>query len=284
MNMVIVSGLSGSGKSIALNTFEDLGFYCIDNLPVGLLEAFASEFSGQQQNNSKVAAGIDARNHPDQIKRFPEIIANLRDKDITCKTLFLQADDATLLKRFSETRRKHPLSGPDTPLADAIEQERKLLAPIIAGADLFLDTSHTNVHQLHDLVAQSIGRKSSAEFCLMLRSFGYKHGIPTDADFVFDVRCLPNPYWEPQLRNLTGLDRDVAEFLEREPMAQELYNQLESFLESWIPQFMNSNRSYLNIAIGCTGGMHRSVYFVEQLAASLKTTFNDIVKRHRELE
>jgi UPF0042 nucleotide-binding protein len=285
MNMVIISGLSGSGKSVALHTLEDLGYYCIDNLPVGLLEAFAGELRGQRLTSGhKVAAGIDARNHPDQIRRFPDIIAGLKDGGIDCKTLFLQAEDATLLKRFSETRRKHPLSGADTPLADAIENERRLLAPITANADLFIDTSHTNVHQLRDLVMEYLGGAESADFHVLLRSFGFKHGVPADADFVFDARCLPNPHWEANLRNLTGLDKDVAEFLERESLAQELYTDLEQFLVTWIPRFRSGNRSYLNIAVGCTGGQHRSVYLVERLANTLGKTFPGIITRHRELE
>ncbi|MGD2137202.1 MAG: RNase adapter RapZ [Gammaproteobacteria bacterium] len=285
MNMVIISGLSGSGKSVALHTLEDLGFYCIDNLPLGLLDAFADEIRGQQQTpGTKVAAGIDARNHPDQIRRFPDIIASLKGRGIDCKTLFLQAEDATLLKRFSETRRKHPLSDADTPLADAIEHERRLLAPVTANADLFIDTSHTNVHQLHDLVVECLGEAERADFHVLLRSFGFKHGIPADADFVFDARCLPNPHWESNLRNLTGLDKDVAEFLERESLAQELYDDLEQFLVSWIPRFKSGSRSYLSIAVGCTGGQHRSVYIVERLAKKLGNMFAGIITRHRELE
>ena len=285
MNMTIISGLSGSGKTIALHTLEDIGFYCIDNLPVGLLNGFASEVRDQRLvSGNKVAVSIDARNRPEQLNRFPEIIAELKSKGTTCKILFLQADDPTLLKRFSETRRKHPLSGIDLPLTDAIHEERKLLAPIAANADLLIDTSHTNLHQLRDLVRECIGEDDDAEFSLLLRSFGYKHGIPADADLVFDARCLPNPHWQANLRNLTGLDKDVIMFLERETMVQELYNHLEQFLSTWIPRFKADNRSYLSIAIGCTGGQHRSVYLVNKLAKSLGKQAGDVVVRHRELE
>ncbi|MCK5479849.1 MAG: RNase adapter RapZ [Gammaproteobacteria bacterium] len=285
MNMTIISGLSGSGKTIALHTLEDIGFYCIDNLPVGLLNGFASEVRDQRLvSGNKVAVSIDARNRPEQLNRFPEIIAELKSKGTTCKILFLQADDPTLLKRFSETRRKHPLSGIDLPLTDAIHEERKLLAPIAANADLLIDTSHTNLHQLRDLVRECIGEDDDAEFSLLLRSFGYKHGIPADADLVFDARCLPNPHWQANLRNLTGLDKDVIMFLERETMVQELYNHLEQFLSTWIPRFKADNRSYLSIAIGCTGGQHRSVYLVNKLATSLGKQAGDVVVRHRELE
>ena len=286
MNLVIISGLSGSGKTIALHTLEDIGFYCIDNLPVGLLSGFASEVRDQHLiSGDRVAVSIDARNHPQQLNRFPDIIAELKHRDTSCKILFLQAENSTLLKRFSETRRKHPLSGIDLPLADAIDKERKLLAPIAASADLLIDTSHTNLHQLRDLVRECLGEDKDAEFSLLLRSFGYKHGIPADADFVFDARCLPNPHWQANLRSLTGLDKDVVSFLEKETLVQELYNDLESFLSTWIPRFRSDNRSYLSIAIGCTGGQHRSVYLVDRLAKNLGKQAGDVVVvRHRELE
>jgi len=285
MNLVIISGLSGSGKTVALHTLEDKGFYCIDNLPVGLLDAFADEIGNQSlATGSDAAAGIDARNHPDQLDRFADIVEGLKGKRISCKILFLQADDATLLKRFSETRRKHPLSNTETPLADAIQKERTLLAPISANADLVIDTGRTNVHQLRDLIGECLGKADAPGFSLLLRSFGYKHGIPADADFVFDARCLPNPHWQSNLRHLTGLDKEVAEYLDSQADAQELYTDMERFLRTWIPRFMAENRSYLSIAIGCTGGQHRSVYLVERLAKDLGNQFGSIVTRHRELE
>ena len=284
MNMVIVSGLSGSGKSVALHALEDMDFYCIDNLPVGLLTAFAREFSSTTlPNNGQVGIGIDARNHPDQLERFPAILAELRSLGVNCRILFLQSDDATLLKRFSETRRKHPLSNRDTPLADAIERERGLLEPISANADLFIDTSRTNVHQLRELVMESIGNTRGAGFSVLLRSFGYKHGIPADADFVFDARCLPNPHWIPDLRSRTGLDKEVADYLEQQPVVHDYYRQIEQFLTDWVPRFKADNRSYLSIAIGCTGGQHRSVYLVDRLSRSLGDRFGKLVTRHREL-
>lgn len=285
MNIVIISGLSGSGKSIALHALEDMNYYCIDNLPVGLLDAFANEIHEQiVASGNDVGVGIDARNHPDQLSNFPDIIAGLRNRGIACKILFLQADDATLLKRFSETRRKHPLSGADIPLADAIEMERTLLSPIATNADMFIDTSHTNVHQLRDLIMESLGNTAASGFSLLLRSFGFKHGIPQDADFVFDARCLPNPHWQPALRNLTGRDRDVADYLEQQTLVLEYCQQLEHFLTDWLPRFRADNRSYLSVAIGCTGGQHRSVYLVEKLAGQLGDRLCNIVTRHRELE
>ena len=285
MNLIIISGLSGSGKSVALHALEDMDFYCIDNLPISLLEAFATEISGQVQNSgNNVAVGIDARNHPDQLVNFPDIIDGLKSKGIHCRILFLQADDATLLKRFSETRRKHPLSGPETPLADAIDLERQLLTPIAANADMFIDTGRTNVHQLRDLVMEVHSKSDPGGFSLLLRSFGYKHGIPADSDFVFDARCLPNPYWQPSLRSQTGRDKGVIDYLDGEAIAEQYYRQLQQFLSDWIPRFKADNRSYLSIAIGCTGGQHRSVYLVEKLAQNLDGQLGEIVKLHRELE
>ncbi len=286
MNLVIISGLSGSGKSVALRALEDLDFYCIDNLPLSLLEAFASDIQTQSDNSKQrnVAVGIDARSRPEQLDRFPDIINSLKTTGINCKVLFLQADTATLLKRFSETRRKHPLSGTATPLADAIDNETRLLSPIAANADMFIDTSRTNVHQLRDLIMEFQGKSGSNRVSLLLRSFGFKHGIPADSDFVFDARCLPNPHWQPELRNLTGIDREVAEYLDGEPLARQFYDTLETFLNTWIPHFEADNRSYLSVAIGCTGGQHRSVYLVEKLARQLDTLPVDIMVRHRELE
>ena len=285
MSMVIISGLSGSGKSVALHALEDLDFYCIDNLPIGMLLSLAGEIQEQHlEQTSNVATCIDARNRAEQLARFPEIIKQLRDSGIACKILFLQADDNTLLKRFSETRRKHPLSDNETSLADAIARERMLLEPIMGNADLFIDTSRTNVHQLRKLVMDSVGYSDAAGFSLLLRSFGYKHGIPADVDFVFDARCLPNPHWEPELRSQTGLDQAVVEFLEQQAIVNDYYTQLEEFLGRWIPMFKADNRSYLSIAIGCTGGQHRSVYLVDRLAKQIDKVYGDIVTRHRELE
>jgi UPF0042 nucleotide-binding protein len=283
--MIIISGLSGSGKSVALHALEDMDFYCIDNLPVGLLTAFAREFTSRQlAATGKIAAGIDARNHPDQLGRFPDIIDELKGLGISCKIIFLQADDATLLKRFSETRRKHPLSGVNTPLADAIEKERTLLAPITANADLFIDTSHTNVHQLRELVMQSLGKTHTAGFSVLLRSFGYKHGIPADADFVFDARCLPNPHWQAGLRSKTGLDKEVIDYLEQQDVVHDYYRDIERFLTEWVPRFKADNRSYLSIAIGCTGGQHRSVYLINRLANQFGGALGEVITRHRELK
>jgi UPF0042 nucleotide-binding protein len=285
MKLVIISGLSGSGKSVALHTLEDIGYYCIDNLPVGLLATFARHLLEENNGRSldKVAIGIDARNHPEQLQRFSAILGELRNQNIECQIIFLQADDATLLKRFSETRRKHPLSGKGVSLADAITRERELLNSITQNASLFIDTSHTNIHQLRDLIQERVDSVDSRELSLLFESFGFKHGVPGDADFVFDARCLPNPHWDPNLRPLTGRDPAVAEFLDRHDSAQAMFEQIRDFLQFWLPHFKADKRSYLTVAIGCTGGQHRSVYLIERLAACFRVQHQNVALRHREL-
>ena len=285
MKLLIISGLSGSGKSVALHTLEDIGYYCIDNLPTGLLATFARHLMEQDIGRApeQVAIGIDARNHPDQLQRFGEILSDLRSQDIECQIIFLQADEATLLKRFSETRRKHPLSGRGVSLADAIARERELLNPIAQNANLFIDTSHTNVHQLRDLVQERVGSGESRELSLLFESFGFKHGVPGDADFVFDARCLPNPHWDTKLRPLTGRDQAVADFLDQHDLVSTMFTQIRDFLHFWIPHFKADKRSYLTVAIGCTGGQHRSVYLTERLATWFREQHQNVALRHREL-
>lgn len=283
MRLVIISGLSGSGKSVALHTLEDAGFYCIDNLPVNLLPKFVAELKkSPSAAHEKIAVGIDARNLPEELNRLPDIVAELTAMGVSSELVFLEANDHALLKRFSETRRRHPLTRPDTALAEAIQRERKLLQTISAQADLHIDTSCTNIYQLRDLIRDRIEHKPQA-LSLLFESFGYKNGIPMDADFVFDVRCLPNPNWEPTLRALTGFDPEVAQFLDQQDTVGEMLDQLKSFLETWIPSFEASDRSYMKIAIGCTGGQHRSVYLVNRLAEHFSKMFSSVLARHREL-
>ena len=283
MRLVIVSGLSGSGKSVALHTLEDLGYYCIDNLPAGLLSVLALELSLAPCPVQRAAVGIDARNLPQALQQFSEILEQLTQRGISSEILFLTCDTETLIKRFSETRRRHPLSGGGTSLAQAVEQERALLEPIAQRADLFIDTSQTNIHQLRDLVLNRVARDNKRQLSLLFESFGYKHGIPRDADFVFDARCLPNPHWQPELRPLSGRDGAVAEFLQSDPLVEKMEQQLCSFMEQWIPAFEAGNRSYLTVAIGCTGGQHRSVYLVERLARHFQQRHPNVIARHREL-
>lgn len=283
MKLVIVSGLSGSGKSVALHTLEDIGFYCIDNLPAGLLNALAAELDAESRPVENAAVGIDARNLPQALQHFSEIQDELKTRGIASEILFLTCDSDTLIKRFSETRRRHPLSSDRISLAEAVELERVLLEPIAARADLFIDTSQTTVHQLRDLVLKRVQHRQSSGLSLLFESFGYKHGIPTDADFVFDARCLPNPHWQPDLRALTGRDAAVIEYLEAEPRVAKMYAELCGFLDNWIPAFEADNRSYLTVAVGCTGGQHRSVYLIERLAAHFGNRYPNVVTHHREL-
>ncbi|MCH9026297.1 MAG: RNase adapter RapZ [Proteobacteria bacterium] len=284
MRLIIVSGLSGSGKSVALNMLEDLGYYCIDNLPVKLVDnvvANARE-SGNQQGQ-KIAIGIDARNRAEDLAELPELIGELKNSDIACELIFTHADDGVLLNRYSETRRRHPLSDDMTGLREAIRREKKILAPVRNAADLVLDTSRTSVHQLREIVRQRVDQREAGRMSLMFQSFGYKHGIPGDADFVFDVRCLPNPYWEPALRDLTGLEPDVIEFLETQESVGRMLGEIDGLLQNWLPEFVRENRNYLTIAIGCTGGKHRSVYICENLASRFSAKYQNVLTRHNEL-
>jgi UPF0042 nucleotide-binding protein len=282
--MIIVSGLSGSGKSIALETLEDLHFYCVDNLPVKLLKPFAQEILAREDRLFRnTAVGIDARNFLDELQHFPSILADLRASGLAVEILYLQAADEILLKRYSETRRKHPLSVEGIPLLDAIRQERRLLEQIATHADLNIDTSHTNIHELRELVRSRLYDTPQGSVSILFESFGFKNGIPGDADFVFDVRCLPNPHWEPQLRHLTGRDDAVIEFLKQQSEVNDMIQDLRTFLEHWISCFETGSRSYLTIAIGCTGGQHRSVFIAEALTRHFKKIRRNVTIRHREL-
>lgn len=284
MKLIIVSGLSGSGKSIALQVLEDLGFYCIDNLPLGLLSAFSLQMNTALHGQYESAAvGIDARNLVHDFQHFPDMLKEIKNAGLDCKIFFLEADDNTLLKRFSETRRKHPLTSRNVPLTEAIKVEREMLAPLAVNADWRIDTSRTNIHQLRDLIKERIGKDSKQNLSLLFLSFGYKHGVPADADFVFDVRCLPNPHWEPELRACTGLEEPVIKYLEQQPLVNQMLKELKDFLDNWIPRFEADNRSYMTMAIGCTGGQHRSVYLAEKLAKHFQQAWANVLVRHREL-
>lgn len=284
MKVVILSGLSGSGKTVALHTLEDENYYCVDNLPLGLLPDLIDRILNRSlQPYDNIAVGIDARSEAQDLKNFNDIIKSLRQKAIHLDVIYLQAEHATLIKRFSDTRRKHPLSRKGLPLFEAIEVERNLLSEVASEADLIIDTTYTNVHQLHDLVKEQIIRKEGSSLSLLFQSFGFKHGTPPDSDFVFDVRCLPNPHWEPSLRSLTGLDSKVAEFLGQQEDVISMLNDLRDFLQHWIPKFKQQNRYYLTISIGCTGGQHRSVYIAQKLCDDFSNEISNVSIRHREL-
>jgi len=284
MRLIIVSGLSGSGKSVALHLLEDIDFYCVDNIPAALLKPFISHtIRGTDEVYPRTAVGLDARNRPKEIETIPALVAELRRSGITCEVLYLHASDEVLLKRYAETRRKHPLVTPEVSLRDAIACERRLLEPITMAADLVIDTSHMGVHALRERIRERIDLRRDARLALMFESFGYKHGIPGDADFVFDVRSLPNPYWEHSLRRLTGQDPEVIQYLSGHASVNNLVASLIEFLTQRIAEFAQANRSYLTIAIGCTGGQHRSVYIAERLAEHFRLTYPDAMTRHDSL-
>jgi RNase adapter protein RapZ len=284
MRLIVVSGLSGSGKSVALHMLEDLDWYCVDNIPAALLKAFVSHtLRSSDARYQRVAVGLDARNTPEEIATVPALLAELRNSGLPCELLFVTASDEALLRRYAETRRKHPLSRGGEDLRAAIDLERSLLDPIVQAAGTVIDTSNTGVHQLREMVRARVERRSSARLSLLFQSFGFKHGIPGDADYVFDARSLPNPYWEPSLRPLTGRDPDVARYLAADPLVARLQQDVTAFIEARIPEFLATNRRYLSVAIGCTGGQHRSVYLAEALAADFARRHEDVSVRHTRL-
>ncbi len=283
MKLVVVSGYSGAGKSTALNVLEDADYYCIDNLPLTLLNDLVLQGINSEQKIEHLAVGIDARNLSENLESFPAIIASIRELGVECDILFLDTLEAILQKRFSETRRKHPLSNVDVSLAEAVRQERKILDAVRECADICIDTSKSNVRELRAVVSERLLQRKRGGLSLLLMSFGFKHGAPADVDFIFDVRCLPNPHWEKNLRSLTGKDQPVADYLSGQLLVEEMLADISQFLERWIPRFEAENRSYMTVAIGCTGGQHRSVYCVEQLNQYFQSQYPDLISRHREL-
>ncbi len=282
MTVYIVSGLSGSGKSVALQVMEDMGFYCIDNLPASLLPHFARQSAEADTAGFKNAAvGIDARNRR-FLDALPQSLDRLKSEGMPYRIIFLEADDAVLVKRFNETRRRHPLTDEHTPLLEGIRQERLMLEPLSFNADRRIDTTHTRPQELRQLVRDYAGGADKG-MTLLFKSFGFKHGTPLDADYVFDVRCLPNPYWQSELRGYSGLDAPVIQFLERQEQVQKMFDQLCAFLENWLPAFIQEQRSYMTIAVGCTGGQHRSVYLARKLAEHFAARGVNTQLRHREL-
>lgn len=282
MRLIVISGLSGSGKSVALRMLEDLDYYCVDNIPPGLLPEFISHtVRSNDAQYSLTAIGIDARNSAADIQRVPLQIAELKRSGVDCEVIYLRAETESLLKRYSETRRRHPLSRGGLGLAEAIAEEQRLLEPMAASADLVIDTTRTSVHDLRELIRQRVGVHTDGHMSILFESFAFKHGIPSDADFVFDARSLPNPFWEPGLADFTGLDQPVAEYLGKHAQVQNMITDLCNFLDRWIPEFVLTNRSYLTIAIGCTGGQHRSVYLVEQLVRHFRKKYPQVLARHQ---
>ncbi len=284
MKLIVISGRSGSGKSTALHQLEDEGFFCIDNLPAGLLPDLVSEVSrGEFSHFSGAAVCIDARNAWKDLEDFKTVLDSL-PPTVERYVLFLDADDNTLIKRFSETRRRHPLSSETTPLSEAIEKERSLLDTLYSSASLVLDTSEMTIYELRDAVRQKLLGAGTGTMSILLQSFGFKRGVPADADLVFDVRMLPNPHWVKELRLKTGLNPEVKAFLESHDMTGDLYRDICNYLDNWLPRYLESNRSYMTISLGCTGGQHRSVYLADRLYAHYREHYPEIHVRHRELQ
>lgn len=283
MQLVIVSGLSGAGKTVALKQLEDLGWYCIDNLPLELVQPLVAHgVEHPQPRYERVAIGIDARANPLEIEHFPRSIDVLRSQNVITRVLFLTAGDETILRRFSETRRKHPLTGDETALPEAIRCERKLLGPVAQQADQTLDTSGMTLHELRAAILPLLPGESATPLALTFLSFGYKNGLPEGVDFIFDARCLPNPHWVEALRPLSGRDAPVANYLESREEVGEYAAGLEQFLQRWLPVFQSQGRPYVTVAIGCTGGQHRSVYLAERLAATFRGDTLRVSVRHRD--
>ncbi|HEY2591228.1 MAG TPA: RNase adapter RapZ [Steroidobacteraceae bacterium] len=281
MRIIVVSGLSGSGKSVALHLLEDVGFYCIDNLPAALLKPFISHtVRSAEPTYARSAIGLDARNTAHEIATVPQLIEELERGGIECEVLFLVANDEELLRRFAETRRKHPMSRERMSLREAIDTERRLLEPVAHAADMIIDTSRMGVHELRQVVRLRVEQRATGRLSITVESFGYKHGIPGDADFVFDARSLPNPYWEPALRELTGRDPEVIRYLESHSSVAQLIEDIGRFIEARIPEYQASLRGYLTVAVGCTGGQHRSVYIVDRLVARFAAQYPQVAARH----
>jgi UPF0042 nucleotide-binding protein len=285
VHLVVLTGMSGGGKTVALRALEDLEFYCVDNLPASLLprlvNAVLEDRGGQRM--TRIAVGVDARNREHDIEIMPSVLSELAEAGVQVHLIFLDCRDEVLIKRYSETRRRHPLAMRNVSLADAIAAERRLLRPLMGIAEKVIDSSALNVHQLRRLVATDYARATEG-LTVMFQSFAFKRGLPLDSDFVFDARCLPNPHWQPKLRPLSGKDEPVREFLDADPLVGEYYADTVRWLEAWLPRFEADDRSYVTVSIGCTGGRHRSVYLVEQLAAHFRARRGGVLTFHRELE
>jgi len=284
MRVLVISGLSGAGKSIALRQFEDLGYYCIDNLPLTLIPTLIRRMQDPDRGDvDRLALGIDARERSADIRRFPGHLAKLREQGLEVRVLFLTASDDVLLRRYSETRRRHPLSDANTSLLEAIHVERRLLAPIANSAADTIDTSQMNLHELREALHTRLPEAGAGRLSVLFLSFGFKHGVPDGVDFVFDVRCLPNPHWTPALRPQTGRDPAVAQWLSGQPEVNAMFDDIREFLSRWLPSFRAQDRAYVTIAVGCTGGQHRSVHLVERLSAHFAGAFEEVTAKHREI-
>ena len=288
MKLIIISGLSGSGKTVALHTLEDEDYYCVDNLPIGLLPQFVERIlSRKVQLYDNIAVGIDARSDSADLRDFNTIFEWIQQRDtetkIEIEIIYLQAELDTLIKRFSDTRRRHPLTKKGLPLSEAIDVERSLLKDVATAANLYIDTTYTNIHELRSYIKERVVKRQQTKLSLLFHSFGFKNGAPADSDFVFDVRCLPNPHWEPNLRALTGQDPEVITFLQKQEDVQQMLEHITNYLNFVIPKFIKQNRYYITVSIGCTGGQHRSVYIAETLHDNFRNQLENVSIHHREL-
>ncbi|MEO5566178.1 MAG: RNase adapter RapZ [Luteimonas sp.] len=283
--LIVVSGMSGSGKSVALKTLEDLGFYCVDNLPADLLPAFVASVAGENGTPQKLAVGIDVRNRHNDLSRIPEWLSAVGAMGLDPRLVFFDTDDTVVLHRYADTRRRHPLSHLGLGLADAISLERQVLKPLRQIADTVIDTTGLNVHQLRRQIITEFGLGGHETLSLLFESFAYKRGVPPVADFVFDARVLPNPHWNPELRPLSGRDQGVRDFLEQQPEVLAYVDDIARFLDAWLPKLRSGTRSYATIAFGCTGGRHRSVYLAEYMAEHCRARgWSEVAVHHRELD
>ncbi len=283
IHLIVLTGMSGGGKTVALRALEDLEFYCVDNLPSALLPQLVNAVITGGSKHRRIAVGVDVRNRGADFVQMPSVLSELAGAGVQVHLVFLDCRDEVLIKRYSETRRRHPLATRRLSLADAIVEERRLLRPLMAIAEKVIDSSELNVHQLRRLVATGYAQATEG-LTLMFQSFAFKRGLPLDADFVFDARCLPNPHWHPRLRPLSGKDAPVREFLDAEPLVGEYFTDTARWLDAWLPRFEQDDRSYVTISIGCTGGRHRSVYLVEKLAAYYRARRDGVLTFHREIE
>lgn len=280
MEIIIVSGRSGAGKSVALRALEDIGYYCVDNIPLDLLPQLTNILSS---NHKAVAISLDIRNLSTASQSLENLLSQVQQEH-QVKIIFLDTERSVLIRRYSDSRRLHPLSVQDLSLEAAIEEEQGYLEPLIQYANLIVDTTHLSTHELTERLRQFLCGYSDKTLKIVFQSFGFKYGLPLDADYVFDVRFLPNPHWNPQLRPLTGLDEPVASFLSKHNEVNNFIYLTRNYIETWLPMLEQNNRSYLTIAIGCTGGKHRSVYITEQLANYFQAKGKNIQVQHKSLE
>ncbi|WP_347453134.1 RNase adapter RapZ [Acinetobacter thermotolerans] len=277
--ILIVTGQSGSGKSSALQVLEDLGYYCIDNLPLALLPEIVAKLD-QENSLEQLALGVDVRSTRADLQEFDHVFEQLQ-KHGTVDVIYLTTQDQELIARFSASRRPHPLSGRFNSLAQCIEEEKLLLLPIQMRSTVHIDTTDKSVHDLKHTLLHKLGQTDN--LIVILQSFGYKHGIPLDADYVFDIRHLPNPHWDLELRKYSGLDQPVQTFLEQSEQVEEMFLDIYHFLDKWLPAFAEGHRHYITVSIGCTGGQHRSVYIVDRLKKALEAKWS-VQVLHREMK